>query len=108
MESNISTVTFRSNLYPVEKNFNEDSNFRSKIHDPFSLELLKKQFALTSLQKKNTIMHRYTAHTLQKKTTLGEQSETSRAMIRSFADVLIQNAASFIVAVLTLIPPNWQ
>lgn len=52
MESNISTVTFRSNLYPVEKNFNEDSNFRSKIHDPFSLELLKKQFALTSLQKK--------------------------------------------------------
>lgn len=53
-------------------------------------------------------MHRYTAHTLQKKTTLGEQSETSRAMIRSFADALIQNAASFIVAVLTLIPPNWQ
>ena len=52
MESNISTVTFRSNLYPVEKNFNEDSTFRSKIHDPFSLELLKKQFALTSLQKK--------------------------------------------------------
>lgn len=36
----------------MEKNFNEDSNFRSKIHDPFSLELLKKQFALTSLQKK--------------------------------------------------------
>lgn len=52
MESNISTVAFRSNLYPVEKSFYEDSTFRSKIHDPFSLELLKKQCALTSLQKK--------------------------------------------------------
>jgi len=52
MESNISTVAFRSNLYPVEKSFYEDSTFRSKIHDPFSLEILKKQCALTSLQKK--------------------------------------------------------
>lgn len=52
MESNISTVAFRSNLYPVEKSFYEDSTFLSKIHDPFSLELLKKQCALTSLQKK--------------------------------------------------------
>lgn len=52
MESNISTVAFRSNLYPVEKSFYEDSIFHSKIHDPFSLELLKKQCALTSLQKK--------------------------------------------------------
>ena len=52
MESNISTVAFRSNLYPVEKSFYEDSTFRSKIHDPFSLEILKKQYALTSLQKK--------------------------------------------------------
>ena len=51
MESNISTVAFRSNLYPVEKSFYEDTAFRSKIHDPFSLELLKKQCALTSLQK---------------------------------------------------------
>lgn len=41
MESNVSTVAFRSNLYPVEKSFYEDSTFRSKIHDPFSLEILK-------------------------------------------------------------------
>ena len=51
MESNVSTVAFRSNLYPVEKSFYEDSTFRSKIHDPFSLEILKKQCALTSIQK---------------------------------------------------------
>ncbi len=51
MESNISTVAFRSNLYPVEKSFYEDATFRSKIHDPFSLELLKKQHVLTRLQK---------------------------------------------------------
>lgn len=51
MESNVSTVTFRSNLYPVEKNFFEDSIFRSNIHDPFSLEILEKQYALTELQK---------------------------------------------------------
>ena len=55
MESNISTVAFRSNLYPVEKSFYEDSTFRSKIHDPFSLELLKKQCTLTSLQKKEYV-----------------------------------------------------
>lgn len=52
MESNASTVAFRSNLYPVEKSFYEDSIFRSKIHDPFSLEILKKQYTLTSLQKR--------------------------------------------------------
>ncbi len=51
MEGNISTVAFRSNLYPVEKSFYEDATFRSKIHDPFSLELLKKQHVLTRLQK---------------------------------------------------------
>lgn len=28
MESNVSTVAFRSNLYPVEKSFYEDSTFR--------------------------------------------------------------------------------
>lgn len=52
MESNVSTVAFRSNLYPVEKSFYEDSIFCSKIHDPFSLEILKKQYTLTSLQKR--------------------------------------------------------
>lgn len=52
MESNVSTVAFRSNLYAVEKSFYEDSIFCSKIHDPFSLEILKKQYTLTSLQKR--------------------------------------------------------
>lgn len=52
MKSNVSTVMFRSNLYPVEKSFYEDATFQSKIHDPFSLEILKKKCALTSLQKR--------------------------------------------------------
>lgn len=33
MESNISTVAFRSNLYPVEKSFYEDSRFTSESPD---------------------------------------------------------------------------
>lgn len=52
MNSKISTVAYRSNLYPVEKNISEDSIFRSQIHDPFSLEVLKKQYTLTPLQEK--------------------------------------------------------
>lgn len=52
MESNVSTVAYRSNLYPIEKSFYEDPIFRAQIHDPFSLEVLKKQYALTPLQKK--------------------------------------------------------
>lgn len=52
MKNNVSTVAFRSNLYPVEKSFYEDSKFRSKIHDPFALEKLKRQYALTRLQDK--------------------------------------------------------
>ncbi len=52
MESNVSTVAFRSNLYPLEKSFYEDPIFCSKIHDPFSLELLKKQSPLTAIQKR--------------------------------------------------------
>ena len=52
MESNISTVAFRSNLYPLEKSFYEDPIFCSKIHDPFALELLKKQVPLTNIQKR--------------------------------------------------------
>lgn len=32
MESNVSTVAFRSNLYPVEKSFYKDTVFRSKIY----------------------------------------------------------------------------
>lgn len=51
MVSNVSTVVFRSNLYPVRKDFRDDSVFRSKIHDPFSLEILKKQYFLTNLQE---------------------------------------------------------
>lgn len=52
MESNVSTIAYRSNLYPIEKSFYEDPIFRAQIHDPFSLEVLKKQYALTPLQKK--------------------------------------------------------
>ena len=52
MESNISTVAFRSNLYPIEKSFYDDAAFRSHVHDPFSLEILKKRYSLTSLQKR--------------------------------------------------------
>lgn len=51
MENNISTVAFRSNLYPVVKDIYDDATFRSKIHDPFSLEQLKKQYNLTPLQE---------------------------------------------------------
>ena len=50
MESNVSTVAFRSNLYPYDDGgFN--SVFRTKIHDPFSLEILKRTRVLTPLQK---------------------------------------------------------
>jgi len=43
MERNISTVAFRSNLYPVTESCQTDSVFQSKIRDPFSLEILKKR-----------------------------------------------------------------
>lgn len=68
MENNVSTVTFRSNLYPIKKSIYEDYVFLSKIHDPFSLEILlaseirfilEKQCALTSLQKKE---YNYAVH----------------------------------------------
>lgn len=52
MERNVSTVAFRSNLYPIKKSFYADANFRSQIHDPFSLELLKEQYLLTDFQMK--------------------------------------------------------
>lgn len=51
MENNVSTVAFRSNLYPVERSIIEDSLFCSKIHDPFSLPILEKNGFLTSIQK---------------------------------------------------------
>ena len=52
MESNVATVAFRSNVYPVEKSYSTDYVFLSKIHDPFSLEILKNNFyTLTQLQK---------------------------------------------------------
>lgn len=46
----VSTLVFKSNLYPVEKSFSGDAVFRSKIHDPFSLEILKKEYSLTKIQ----------------------------------------------------------
>lgn len=52
MESNVSTVAFRSNLYPATGSFYNDFAFQSKIHDPFSLERLKKVGLLTPLQKR--------------------------------------------------------
>ena len=51
MKEQISTVGFRSNLYPVVSSCLEDRTFRSKIHDPFSLVTLQKRAALTPLQK---------------------------------------------------------
>lgn len=52
MENNVSTVAFRSNLYPIEKSFHEDPVFCSKIHDPFSLAILRNNHhSLTSLQE---------------------------------------------------------
>ncbi len=51
MENNCSTVTFRSNLYPVADTCLHDKQFLAKIHDPFSLEILKKSCKLTQLQE---------------------------------------------------------
>lgn len=51
MESNVSTVAFRSNLYPVNGNGMDDHVFHSKIHDPFALEELQKHTYLTLIQK---------------------------------------------------------
>lgn len=51
MESNVSTVAFRSNLYPVHGNGMDDHVFHSKIHDPFALEELQKHTYLTLIQK---------------------------------------------------------
>lgn len=50
MSINVSTLAFKSNLYPVEKSFYDDATFRSKIHDPFSLQKLKEEYSLTSIQ----------------------------------------------------------
>ena len=47
MERNVSTLAFRSNLYPVIDSCQSDALFQSKIHDPFSLEILQKHLKLT-------------------------------------------------------------
>ena len=47
MENNVSTVAFRSNLYPFDDG-GLNSVFRTKIHDPFSLARLN---YLTAIQK---------------------------------------------------------
>ena len=51
MFSNVSIVGFFSNLYPVENSFIEDRTFQSKIHDPFSLAILKQSCRLTDIQE---------------------------------------------------------
>ena len=51
MESKISTLAFRSNLYPVNGSCLEDHTFHSKIHDPFALTELQKHSYLTLIQK---------------------------------------------------------
>lgn len=51
MKSNVSTVVYRSNLYPVIESCHKDRKFQSKIHDPFSLEKLKKFGVLTEFQR---------------------------------------------------------
>ena len=54
MENNTSTVAYRSNLYPISSNsFREDRLFLAQVHDPFSLEQMKKQgLSLDSFQEK--------------------------------------------------------
>ena len=54
MENNISTVAYRSNLYPTSSiSFREDRRFLAQVHDPFSLEQMKKQgLSLDSFQEK--------------------------------------------------------
>ena len=108
MESNISTVAFRSNLYPVEKSFYEDSTFSfQKYMTHFSLEILKKTMCIDEPSEERI---RFCISSLRircKKMTIpGEQLETSRGMSRSSAGALTRNAASFIVAVLILIFPS--
>ena len=50
MKSNVSTVKFQSNLYPVTEYFSDDK-FRSKIHDIFALKSLKNLYGLTTFQE---------------------------------------------------------
>lgn len=56
----VSNVKFKSNLYPLRKNFETDYDFLSQIHDIFALEILKYRiknrkfpnFAMSEIQKK--------------------------------------------------------
>ena len=55
MGTNItSTVSFRSNLYPIKGSAGEDKKFLSAIHDPFALEAMGKMGygAITPIQRK--------------------------------------------------------
>ena len=55
MDNKVSTLAFKSNLYPVRNNkcFYEDNIFLSKIHDPFALRVLQEErYHLTKIQEK--------------------------------------------------------
>lgn len=53
MEHNVSTLLYKSNIYPVRNNFREDRKFLSQVHDPFSLEIMKKKnMFLTAIQQR--------------------------------------------------------
>lgn len=54
MQNGESTLVYQSNVFPVLKSsFMEDRDFLAQIHDPFSLEIMKKNgYALNSRQEK--------------------------------------------------------
>lgn len=54
MQNSESTLVYQSNVFPVSKtNFREDRNFLEQIHDPFSLETMKKNgYGLSSRQER--------------------------------------------------------
>ena len=54
MQKSESTLVYQSNVFPVSKSsFREDRDFLAQIHDPFSLEIMKKDgYRLSSRQEK--------------------------------------------------------
>lgn len=54
MQNSESTLAYRSNIFPVSKSsFGDDRDFLAQIHDPFSLEIMKRNgYGLTSRQEK--------------------------------------------------------
>lgn len=54
MKKSESTLVYQSNVFPVSKSsFREDRDFLAQIHDPFSLEIMKRNsYGLSSRQEK--------------------------------------------------------